>query len=89
LWRDWNSFGKEDFLFEIIEECDFDKLEERELWWIEFHSSKPFIYNRHPKGLLNSGTRKLLLKECRIDSKKRQQKQVGELYHYHIYEVKA
>lgn len=71
LQRDWNIFGKEDFLFEIVEECEIEKMDEREKWWIEYHGSKPFIYNRTPKRLLSKGTRILVLKECRKISKKR------------------
>ena len=33
------KFGKENFTFEIIEECEQEKLNDRELYWINFYNS--------------------------------------------------
>ena len=37
LQRAYNKYGKENFKFEIIEECDEEKLTEREQYWIDFY----------------------------------------------------
>ena len=38
----WNKYGKENFEFEVLEECSLDKLNEVELYWIKYYES----YNR-------------------------------------------
>jgi group I intron endonuclease len=35
----WNKYGKENFEFKIIEECQVDSLQEREDYWINFFNS--------------------------------------------------
>jgi len=44
----WNKYGKENFLFSIIEICDKSLFVERETFWIEFYSSinEKFGYNQ-------------------------------------------
>lgn len=37
LQRAYNKYGAENFKFEIIEECEEDKLTEREQYWIDFY----------------------------------------------------
>jgi len=40
LQRAYNKYGSDNFLFEILEECDVDSLDEREIFWIsEFNST--------------------------------------------------
>lgn len=31
----WNKYGEENFTFEMIEECEIDKLNEKEMYWIK------------------------------------------------------
>lgn len=35
----WNKYGKENFSFNIIEECDVEDLNEREIYWIDKYDS--------------------------------------------------
>lgn len=37
LQRAYNKYGEENFKFEIIEECEEDKLTEREQYWIDYY----------------------------------------------------
>ena len=39
------SFGVENFTFEVIEECDRNKLNERELYWQDYFKAKEFGYS--------------------------------------------
>lgn len=39
LQRAWNKYGKKNFSFEIIEECDSSNVDERERYWIKFYNS--------------------------------------------------
>ena len=39
------SLGPENFTFELVEECDSAKLNEREKYWIDYCKSKEFGYN--------------------------------------------
>lgn len=39
------KYGKDKFTFEVIEECDFEKLNEREIYWISFYDSFVKGYN--------------------------------------------
>lgn len=34
LQNSWNKYGEENFKFEIIEECSFEELNEKEIYWI-------------------------------------------------------
>lgn len=42
--------GKENFLFEIIEECPIEKLNDREKYWINYYDSFNFGYNQNKGG---------------------------------------
>jgi group I intron endonuclease len=44
------KYGKEAFTYEIIEECDNDKLNEREIYWISFYNSFNDGYNQTTGG---------------------------------------
>ena len=35
LYQAMKKYGRENFSFMILEECNFDKLKEREIYWIE------------------------------------------------------
>lgn len=37
LQLDWNTYGEENFTFDIVEECPSDILIEREAYWIEYY----------------------------------------------------
>lgn len=39
LHRAFRKYGKENFIFEIVEECSVDLLNERERYWIQFYNS--------------------------------------------------
>lgn len=40
LQNSWNKYGENNFIFYILEECDKDKLEEREIYFIDLYQSK-------------------------------------------------
>ena len=41
----WNKYGDTNFLFEIIEECAIDELNERECYWIKYYNAYKEGYN--------------------------------------------
>lgn len=41
----WNKYGEDAFLFSIIEQCSCDKLDNREIYWINYYSSYIDGYN--------------------------------------------
>lgn len=41
----WNKYGENNFEFFIIEECNLDVINEREIYWIEFYDSLNSGYN--------------------------------------------
>lgn len=51
---DWykalNEFGPENFEFTILEECSADKLDEREIYWIDYYDTYFNGYNSTPGG---------------------------------------
>jgi len=47
LQRAWNKYGKKNFSFEIIEECDSSNVDERERYWIKFYNSNNPNYGGH------------------------------------------
>lgn len=57
LQSSYNKHGVENFIFEIIEECDKEVLLERENYWIKnFRATdKNFGYNKRPDATNNSG----------------------------------
>lgn len=46
LYKEMNEYGVDNFKIRILEECDVDKLNEREVWWIESLDSCNNGYNR-------------------------------------------
>lgn len=52
LYCAFRKYGIENFIFEIIELCDKNKLNERELYWIEYYNStdNKIGYNIQPGG---------------------------------------
>lgn len=58
LQRAWDKYGEENFSFDIIEECEIDKLNEREIYWIAFYDSfhnKDNGYNQNEGGCGSRG----------------------------------
>lgn len=39
LWRSLQKYGSQKHTFEIVEICDIDKLNEREIFWIDFYKT--------------------------------------------------
>ena len=39
LQNSWNKYGEHNFEFKIIEECNIEKLDEKEMYWIEFYNT--------------------------------------------------
>lgn len=50
LQRSWNKYGEENFEFNILEECEEDKLFEREKYWIEAYDAFHNGYNQTEGG---------------------------------------
>ena len=52
LQNAWNKYGEKNFSFEIIEECAKEKLDEREIYWIDFYGGfmSPNNYNKRGGG---------------------------------------
>ena len=65
------KYGKNNFTYEILEECSLDQLEEREKYWIKFYNSKENGYNLTDGGDLhsvgeNNGRAKLTEEDIKI-----------------------
>ena len=45
IYKAFAKYGLQNFSFDIIEECDRDKLDEREIYWIAFYDSYNNGYN--------------------------------------------
>ena len=63
-----HKYGKENFKIELIEECDINKLDEREVYWISYYDSYNNGYNC-TKGGQNGATRPTKLswkEECEV-----------------------
>jgi len=52
LQKDWNKYGKDMFIFEILKKCDYSKLEKNENFYINKYKStnKKFGYNNKSEG---------------------------------------
>lgn len=55
LQMDWNKYGEENFKFEIIEECEKDKLTEREQYWIDYYGGMNNLINYNCREANNNG----------------------------------
>lgn len=53
LQRSWNKYGEENFIFKIIENVDIDKLDDREVYWINYYKNKAGVYNLDSGGNKN------------------------------------
>lgn len=45
LQRAWNKYGKTNFSFEMVEECPFDIMYDREQFWLDTYSKEGNVYN--------------------------------------------
>ena len=45
LQRAWNKYGEENFEFIVVEECDVDVINEREIYYIKFYRNQNLSYN--------------------------------------------
>ncbi len=82
LQRSYNKYGKENFIFEIIEVCEENKLNEREIYWIEFLDSISKGYNMCEGGNVPPNLKNSLNKDeiCKKISKSLKGKSYVELY---------
>ena len=55
LYKPFEKYGLENFTFEIIESCDTNKLDEREIYWINYYDSYNHGYNDTKGGKGYSG----------------------------------
>jgi len=55
LQRSWNKYGEDSFRFDIVEKCDADRLDEREIYWIDSFDSYRNGYNQTIGGGGNRG----------------------------------
>jgi len=47
----WNKYGKDNFIFEVIENCDLHLLDEREEYWIQYYDSYKNGFNQTSGGV--------------------------------------
>ena len=54
LQKDWNTYGEENFSFLIIEECEKEKLNDREIYWIKTYGgvNSSNVYNEQSGGTI-------------------------------------
>ena len=50
LYRAFQKYGIENFLFEILEECTIDELDNREIYWIQYYDTFKNGYNQTSGG---------------------------------------
>ena len=55
LQRSYNKYGKDNFKFNIVEKCNVDLLDEREIYWIQYFDSFNNGYNQNLGGNSNRG----------------------------------
>lgn len=51
LQSSWNKYGKDNFKYEIIEKCELDVIDDREIYWITHYDSIKNGYNQCEGGL--------------------------------------
>lgn len=55
LQREYNKYGKENFVIETLEECPVESLDEREIYWINFYKSMKNTNGYNMEGGGNEG----------------------------------
>lgn len=53
LQRSYNKYGEDSFIWEVIEYCEKDKLNQREIFWIEFYNCFNDGFNNNEGGAHN------------------------------------
>ena len=74
LQNAWNKYGEQNFEFIVIEDCNVDKLNEREMYWIKYYKDKNLAYNIHDGGdgghnlgkHLSEETKRKIREDCNI-----------------------
>lgn len=56
LQHSWNKYSENNFKFEVIEECEEDRLTEREQYWIDYYGGLNSTNNYNQKDAGSSGT---------------------------------
>lgn len=55
LQNSWNKYGRENFVFEILEECSIDDLNDKEIYWIKEYSTFVGFENSNGYNLTKGG----------------------------------
>lgn len=55
LQRAWEKYGSDSFTFSVVEECDVEALDEREVYYIDFYNAYRDGYNKALGGKSNRG----------------------------------
>ena len=63
LYKAFRKYGIENFTFEIIEICNIEQLNEREIFWTKFYNSYNNGYNLTPGGDYSSKTQRIVKEE--------------------------
>ena len=50
LVRSWHKYGSDNFEFTIVERCSADKLNEREIYWVDYYDAYYSGYNQTKGG---------------------------------------
>ena len=50
LQNAWNKYGEDNFIHEIIEECDVSELNDKEIYWINYYNSTNPLYGYNLDG---------------------------------------
>lgn len=50
LLKAWQKYGETNFIFDILELCDINKLNNREMYWISYYNTFEHGYNMTPGG---------------------------------------
>jgi len=85
LQNSWNEDGEENFIFNILEECNKEQLNEREIYWINYYQSDDpkYGYNKTKGGdggILTEETKKKISKSLKgIPSKLKGTKKCEEI----------
>lgn len=50
LQNAWNKYGEENFEFVVLEDCNIDELNDKEIYWIKYYRESGLAYNIHDGG---------------------------------------
>lgn len=90
----YNIYGKDNFVFEVLEECKADDLSEREIFWIDFYGgyNSSNLYNLTAGGKANFGEHnprygKHWSEEWRAKQSQRMKEYLSDPTHHPLYGV--